>query len=151
MPGDEVEGGAVAEVEAEGAEDLEEGAEDGGEGVGGEDDDGALIAAAGEAVVVALAVEDVGVGEGGGGDGESEGEDGVLDGGAVGGLEVVHGVGEGGEGDEELLLGGEGIGRVALFDRLAALQVEADDAEAQHPAAEAMTAMASAGGCGGHG
>lgn len=127
--GDEIEGGSVAEVEAEGAEDAEEGAEDGGEGGVGEDDDGALLAATWQAVVLALAVEDIAVDESGGG-GEAEGEDGVVDGGAGRvRVVVVHGVGEGGEGDEELVVGGEGVGRVAFLDQLPLLEVEADDAE----------------------
>ncbi|WVZ56320.1 hypothetical protein U9M48_006868 [Paspalum notatum var. saurae] len=95
--------GGGADVEAERAEDLQQQAEERGVGGVGEDDHGLLLAAAGEALVLALAVEDEAVEEGaarGGRVRDAEGEEGVVDGGAVARQVVGHGVREGGEGDE---------------------------------------------------
>jgi hypothetical protein len=67
----------------------------------GEDDYGLLLAAAGEALVLALAVEDEAVEEGaawGGRVRDAEGEERVVDGGAVARKVVRHGVREGREG-----------------------------------------------------
>lgn len=99
----------MADVEAERAEDLQQQPEQGRVGRVGEYDDRLLLAAAGEALVLALAVEDEAVEEaaagGPGGSGrrrvrDAEGEERVVDGGAMAREVVGHGVGEGGEGDE---------------------------------------------------
>lgn len=128
-----------ADVEAERAEDLQQQAEERGVGGVGEDEYGLLLAAAGEALVLALAVEDEAVEEsaaGGGRVGDAKGEERVVDGGAVAREVVGHGVREGGEGDEAVEAAArrrQRVGRVAGLHQLPALQVEPDDGEGPHP------------------
>lgn len=133
----------MADVEAERAEDLQQQPEQGRVGRVGEYDDRLLLAAAGEALVLALAVEDEAVEEaaagGPGGSGrrrvrDAEGEERVVDGGAMAREVVGHGVGEGGEGDEAVEAAvGERVGREAGLHELPSLQVEPDDAERPRP------------------